>query len=388
MSISITVDKPTIDTAVPSYVPAGGDMPITITELVISYMHTISAFGGFDSASIVLAAPQIEAEAWLGRLGHHVVAVSPALEVVWAGFINAITITSGSMSLTKGPLTDTGNRIEIVYSTVDTSTDPPTVGVRTRTAVADDTSAQGYYGIIHKVLSVGGTTDVDAVQIRDTWLADNALPGTAHNYATGGTPTTISLECLGYSHWLKLYPYNQTTTTGTMDLDAKIQAVLGADPNGMFSTDYGEIVANTLPVKQWEDTDSTAWAVIQALTAMGDAASNRHLFGVYENQRAYYTAAPTDLAYVQQIAHEEQRVMTTEGTLVEPWDVRPGRWLMYTDFLTGGLETDTVPSRDDDRFEFIESVTYIPPGDVQHSGGKISTLPQMLARLGLGGMAA
>ena len=67
-----------------------------------------------------------------------------------------------------------GNKVALVYSTVDTSVTPPAVGVRKKTAYANDTASQGRYGIIEKVLSSGGSTDANATNIRDTYIAENA----------------------------------------------------------------------------------------------------------------------------------------------------------------------------------------------------------------------
>ena len=118
--LRINVYRPGIDLGVPSYVPAGH--PIAgppLAEMVVNYMQTISAFGGYDSASITLAGDRVNIEDWLGWLGYHLVVCDPDLDEVWAGFINSITAMEGGLSVVRGPLIDVGNRAEIVYSTVD-----------------------------------------------------------------------------------------------------------------------------------------------------------------------------------------------------------------------------------------------------------------------------
>jgi len=64
--------------------------------------------------------------------------------------------------------------------------------------------------------------------------------------------------------------------------------------------------------------------------------------------------------------------------------VQPGKWLLYPGFLVG--RTTPAALRQDTRVEFVERVTFTAPYGVSHSGSKVATLPQRLARLGLGGM--
>ncbi len=61
-------------------------------------------------------------------------------------------------------------------------------------------------------------------------------------------------------------------------------------------------------------------------------------------------------------------------------------YLFFSDLLTGR----TLPTelRTDPRYMFIETVQYRAPNQLQLMGGKTDRLPQMLARLGLGGTSA
>jgi len=284
----------------------------------------------------------------------------------------------------RGPLTDIANKVAIVYSSVDTSINPPAMGMRVKANYAEDADSQADYGIITKVLSVGGSTQTIAEQIRDTWLAENAWPETSHTYGQGGGDASVTVECLGYVKWLELFPYNQTANTGTRNLSDKITDVLAAEPNTLFSTDYTNIASNTLAVRRFENDDNSGWDVIKDLVAKGDTSDNRYLFGIYDDRVAHYEQIPEDTAYHQYIADSNQNVRTPVGDIVRPWDVRPGRWLLYPDFLVGR----SIPTnrRLDSRFEFIESVTYSSPWTISHTGSKVATLPQKLAKLGLGGV--
>jgi hypothetical protein len=83
-------------------------------------------------------------------------------------------------------LLDVGNRISVVYTPIlDATVDPPVVGVRQPTAIAEDSDSQDRYGIVEKVLSGGTCFQADAERYRDTFLAENALPQTGETLAIG-----------------------------------------------------------------------------------------------------------------------------------------------------------------------------------------------------------
>ena len=112
---------------------------------------------------------------------------------------------------------------------------------------------------------------------------------------------TITLNCLGYIEWLKAYTYN-STTAATTTINAAINAVLVADPNNIISSDYTKLTANTFSIPSYTNDDNLALDYINGLVAMGDAAFNRYLFGVYANQRAEYTVMPTVNEYIAQVS--------------------------------------------------------------------------------------
>ena len=380
---TILVYKPAIGAG--TYTPAG-TLIGEFSHEVEQYQHTIAALGGYDSASFSINDRQENLEDWLDRLGYHVEVYNPDLVLIWEGFIDSVAVNVGALAVTRGRLTDIGNRALCVYSSVDTTTTPPTMGVRARTALANNTTSQARYGIIEKYMSVGGATQVTAEQIRDTWLAENDEPETSQQFSTGGEQTSVMVNCAGYSRWLEQYVYNQTANTGTINVSTAIQNAIAANPNGLFSTDYTGIVANTLQTQRYVNDDDTAWGYIKYLVSQGDAADGRYLFGIYAGRKARYEAMPTETAYLQRLSDPKLRVETPTGQEVKPWDVLPGRWLFYPDFFIGRI---TPPDRrDDPRYEFIERVTFTAPWGLSHTGSKVATLGQKLAKLGLGGTGA
>jgi hypothetical protein len=163
--------------------------------------------------------------------------------------------------------------------------------------------------------------------------------------------------------------------------------VLAANPNAVFSTVYANLAANTFAIPIEENNCKTAMEYIRQLVSIGDAASARYVFGFYEDRVAYYNAIPTTPEYQYQLSSGSQAVeMYADNSTVYPWDVRPAKWIFITDFLIGRVSSTTA-IRDDPRMMFIESLNFTAPFSLQLQGAKVSTLPQRLAQLGLGGMS-
>lgn len=351
------------------------------------YSHTISAVGGFTEAELRLSDRQLDVEDWLiNGLGRHIVVYNDGGGIVWEGFVDSLEAQLGALTVTRGPLLQLVNRTYLIYSTVDTTVNPPLVGGRAVTATLDDAASQALYGIVQALLSGGGMAAADAAQAANTYLTENAYPMTSQtlSLSSGGAPQ-LTISCRGYVAWLEAYIYNQTAASGTVTADAKILAALAANPNiAWLPLDTTGVTANALTVPAYEDGDNTAWNVIKATTALGDATNARWLFGVYENRGCRYVVAPTDIAYQQRIATPRAQVLTPGGVPVDPWDVRPGQWLFLPDFLTGFTGSPTL--RTDPRYLFIESVNYATPYGLTINAGKVDTLAQRLAQLGLAGI--
>jgi len=349
------------------------------------------AIGGYWSASATVNHRQDAIEDWIWRgLGRHIQVQDEALDVVWEGFVNNITATLGTMEFHIGPLMETPNRLRVVYSTMDNTLSPPVGGFRARTAIVNDIDSQAMYGIIQKMLSTGGSTAVEAAQNGGTYLAEHAWPTTDRRSSLlSGKAGAMTLEMLGYWAWLGAYVYNQTAATGYVNASAKLQAVIAACPNtGLFSTNYGRITANTVQVSQWEDEDRTAETVVKAINSMGTTTYGRTNVGFTKNRQIVYEPAPTSIRYVQRAASND---MLTDliGGQVRPWNVEPGQWIFYADFLTGQLPPVTgAQLKRDPRCGLIEVVTLDNKYGLDINGVHVGTLDQMLARQGLAGIGA
>jgi hypothetical protein len=373
------------------------DVPLTtglgsssqrLTEAITSYEHEIAALGGYKSAQFVINDKLVDIEDWFENgLGRHIEVYNSGMVKVWEGFVNNVTINAGSLQASRGPLMQVANFVTVVYSEIiDPDTEPPTVGTRGPTIAVQDTDSQAKYGIIEVVLDGGTCLADDAERYRDTFLENNKDPVTSETITPGrGQGTGVTVECLGYWSWLQAFVYADATAV-TQTLTAKIQAVLGTDPNGIISTDYTNIDTNGYLTARWEDENSTGWDVILALIALGDVNDDRWTFGIYNDQKAHYGVIPSTPFYQHRIASESQRIETYAGNArVFPWDVRPAQWMFLPDFLVGRVQPTEL--RLDPRYVFIESIRYRAPWEVEINGSKVGTLGQVMAQLGLGGAA-
>lgn len=366
----------------------GNEHLYDVSDKVTDYAHELTANGGFKSAQVSLGLNKEDIEDWIQHgLGRRLLVYNPGMAVIWEGFVNTINASLGPVAITRGPLLSAPNRARLVYSSVDTSVTPPVVGIRKTTAQANNTVQQAKYGIIEKVLSCGGASDANAVYIRDTFLEENADPETSETLSLGGQQVSISLDCLGYYAWLGAYVFN-STTTGTQSIKVKLQAVLAANPNaGMFSTDYGGIATNAMTVGAYDNDDRLASDVLNGLVAMGDAAGARYTLGMYSGREVTYTAVPAAPYYQHVLGDRKSQITTMNEDPVFPWDVRPARWIFYPDVLPGAVPSVSGVQKGP-RYQFIESVRFRLPNNLDLSGSKVNTLPQVLASLGLSGIGA
>lgn len=366
----------------------GGRFIENLDETYLDYQHGLSTIMGFDWAQITVGGNQETVEGWLETgLGRHLEIFNPSQGMIHECFVNMIELTIGPLVVRYGPLLDVINRLEIVYSAIDTSVDPPIMGNRVKTAVGNNVASQTLYGIIQSVKSASGMTDANAIELRDSYLQGHKDPKTTKEASTmGGERPIAILHCLGYGHWLSAYTYLQNAAGGDIAINTKIQNVLTFEPNGFFSADYSRIIANAWQVPQWEDEDRKALSIIKSLVALGDINDNRYIFGIYEGRRAVYQQAPDVIEYLQYVGHHDQWMETIEGTSVQPWDVLPGKWLQFPDFMIGKPQPAILS--EDERNLFIEDVTYRAPYDLKVNGDDIGKISRKLAKMGLGGVSS
>lgn len=364
----------------------GGKWLEDLTNQYTSYTHQTLAVGGYWTAQIVLNLPLVNAEDWYENgLGRQIKTYNHAGIVIWEGFVNQTTLNAGALSEVRGPLMDTANRASAIFSPLDVTVYPPVSGTTTVTTIAEDTTSQGLYGIIEKVISAGTTTQDNAEQARDVFINENKDPKTSGqvNLAPGSSQNAVvTLECIGNVNWLTAYIYNNTDT-GFALLSDKLIDVIAADPNLYLSTSTVEIEANSFLTPAVENRNRFAWDIITELVALGnDTDDRRRLFGVYAGLTPRYETQPEVIAYHHRLADPLQAVTTPEGATVYPWDVQPGKWLFVPDFLVGRPQAESTDLGSDPRNIFVEGVTYTAPFSISISGEAAGgSLAQLLAKL-------
>ncbi len=381
--LSVNVSEPLLSAR-------GGGQEISYTEELDEYQHKRSAFLDFDKCGFTLKGDHIDAERWIEYgLGRNISSLDAGLDTVFNGFVNNLEVVMGGLTFKRGPLLGIGNRVSAVYAALDNTTNPPTVSDRTVTTIVQDTDSQDQYGIIEKVVSTGQISTLEANQLRDAYLEENKLPESSQGINSMGAGPGISIrcECLGYGYWLQAFVYNQTLLSLTTQISDKIGAVLAAEAavNGLMSTDYSKIEFNGVLVSAYENDDPYGLTVVKELVAYGDVNYDRFLFQLDRNRRAVYYKQPQEPEYQYIIARNELRTMAKAPVM--PWAIKPGKWIVITDFLTGA---QSVPNnlRKDPRMVFIESVDFTAPYGFQIEGSKSSTVKQILSQFGMKGLVS
>lgn len=378
--LSLHVYNPTIA----SYTPAG-TFAGNFGEAVVGWQHGLGADGWFLDGRFEIAGNFTEVEDWLeSGLGRHVEGYSPEGKLIYEGVVNTVVANIGGLAVTRGPLFNIGNRVSVSFTPIlDETQSPPLTGTATTTIITEDADSQAVYGIIEKIVSAGTITDTIAEQIRDSWLAENALPETSSAFELGRTgPGTVVINCIGYTEFLKNYVYNQTASSASVTISTKLQSTLTADPNGVISTNYDLVSSNGLLTSSYENEDRDAFTIIREIVSQGDVNDNRFTFGLKPGRVAEYAAIPTTVRYRMNVYRDQQNLIEG-GALTKPWLVEPGEFVAFDDFLVGRNVPTTL--RQDPRIMFIERINFTAPHGLRLTGGKVSRLAQRLARLGLGG---
>lgn len=382
LGLSISYSDPLIQSPRAAYL---GELRAEVGE----HEHETAAVGGYLNARFTLAGDRIDANDWFEHgLARDIRVLGPYLDTKWHGFVNSISVGVGQYAATVGPLVDIANRVYVVYSQRDTTVDPPTVIPGAITTLAEDADSQGLYGIWEKQVTGGETDQAGAELVRDSWLREYKDPVADEPRVVleAGGEVTVSVECLGYYAWLLAYPYQDTAGSGTVTCQTKVLTIVAADPNGIFSTDTTHVDYNPALAPRYENSGTTAWEVMKALVALGDANDNRWLFGVYDDGRTHYWQAPTAVAYQHRLSDPAQRIERLGGGELFAWDVEPGQWIYLPDFLTGrGQPEQAADRRRDPRFIFIESVRFRTPDTAEITGTRVGKLAQILAKQAIGG---
>lgn len=333
-----------------------------------SYSHQKSANGGDISASIGLNIDEKEAVEWLRNgLGRDIMVYNFNTSRVWRGFVNQIDIAIGSLSMSRGPLLDVATKVIVKFDGMYTD-------------AAEDTGSQAKYGVRYKVVQSNTKSLAIANLHRDTYLQENKSPITSPPNLGQENASSMTINCLGYYNMLA-FPYLNLTDDSTT-VREKLIDILEQEPNSIFSTNYLNIETNTLSVFTLEKDFPQANEVIKSLMDMGgDSNDNRRIYGIDGDLQFSVREVPSTIKYSTKIKSETNILRDTSRAVVQPIDIKAGEWVRLDDFLFG---LDLSPLRENPSMVFIETVDYTYPFGYSITGGKTDTLPQKLAKLGLG----
>ena len=354
-----------------------------ITDKLVSYQHRKARMGGDIDATISFNVSDLDLQEWFEEgIGREITVFDATGTIIFSGYTDQVTISIAGKQEIRGPLSDCGNNVKVVYSTVDTSVTPPVVGVRKSTAYTQNATSQARYGIITKILSTGGATSTEALRYRNLFLREFAFPRSSGTFTSSGNPPTVTIVVRGYYNYLSFNPYN-TTASGAINVSTKISNIVAADPNAIFSA--AVIQTNTFQVSAWEDEDRLEEELIRSLVNLGDAADGRWSFEVYEVGKVYYRAVPAidPPMYVYSISDNQLYTMVG-GERIDPWKIQPAQWIFTKDWMLGKV-TAGADYENDPRYRLIEEVQYNAPYGWTINGAVGTRVNQIVAKLQMKG---
>lgn len=369
---------------------SGGNYRDYLCEEIESYGHEIALWGGFTTAQFTVRGDELMVGDWLDQMGgRHVEVYSPGGSVVWEGFVDEPSGNAGPLAVSGGAVMNIGNRVAGTYVPMDTSWILPIYGITTPLDVVNDTDSQARYGVIYQIENFGNTTAANAADMQQKYLQDNAWPVISKDWSSDRAgESSVSVDLAGYFDYLD-YPY-EDLTTGTLAASTVVTNVLAATPNAWLDIDVAGVETNAVLLPRSESTLRSGKTVIQDATAVGGGTPDYlpWSFGIYEGLTAVYQQISVeleDLFYAQRITESSMNIETLWGATVDPWDVRPGRWLLFTDYQTG--KSPVTDLRDDTRCMLIDKVSFRAPISLQLTGAVVTTVAQVMALAGLAGRA-
>lgn len=357
-----------------------------LMQEVISYDHSSTALGGFWTANLGLRLPLNRIEDWINNgVGRQVTVFGRARTIAWEGIVNRITFSVGGYDMTIGPFLEIANKIKLSYSIFLQLGGGNATGLRVSSDYIQDTVSQSKYGILEKNFGAGGISAESVTDLQAMLLERFKTPARSENLTlpgeTGLNYFDIKLECIGYVYMFQRYLYN-SATAGLQNLSTKIAAIIAAEPNNLFTS---IISTNTMQVPAFENDDAEAWGLLKALTAMGGITQERYTFGCYDDRQIVYKPVSNSAVYIRPLREGASVIQDAQGGLLQPWEVRPGVYVLVTDLLVGKPVASVL--EDDSRILFAETVQFRWPNNLIINGAHSFRVEQKMAQLGISGLS-
>lgn len=320
-----------------------GASGIPSTDLVVSdlagrctsYEQTIAARGGFESMRIPFVADLDEAiDIFNTWLGHSTVVTGPDTQIIWEGQLAEISVTLGQRRRSIG-LDKLANRLRCRYT--DTN------GVTATTSPTSDSASIALYGTKDAVISMSHVTSTTAsgaaARALAQWKNPQQQPSTRIETGGGGN-VVVELLFRGWYWtlgWVVTSRASTTATaTGTQIGDLVQTSGVGIGVTNAFLSASRAFIGTTGVSATEEIAEETTFLEkIDQLVAQGDGVDRWVLMcldGRQLNFRKWAGATPSTIDYIASLGGRE--VLTPEGRVIEPWDVRPDAMYQEVDLLS------------------------------------------------------
>lgn len=357
-----------------------------------SYGHSLVTNGGYWDASLSMPITEDEGEDWaINGLGRHFDCRDPALDKIFSGFVNAVTISVGGFSITVGPMLEIVNRSKAEYKTINYNTLPPLGGSDEVTGWASDAESIARYGQLETIITLGEMTRSEAEQNRNSFIEENKAPQASPSITSRSQEPSISLEILGYIHLLERTHPAVSGDTGGQDLSEKSEDMLTIGDVWNIFPSY-EIQADATQVRKHEPGGRSAMGLMKSLTAYGSATtSRRKMFGVFQDEVFRMNEIDRVPSYIYSVRGGSRWLydFNSPTSRIDPWNILPGKMVYLADWLTGRpypTQTSMFSVQDrrlraDPRFVIIESVKFNAPFDFDIDGVKQNRPGELAALL-------
>lgn len=239
--------------------------PETLTYAVQRYSWNV--LGGPDRCVIQAKGSVTALFELLEMLRCPLTVYSRAAWAVWWGYISKVTIRSRMMEIGV-TLDSMSNSVAVAYSYVDASTQ---IGTRKTTAWATDAESISEYGTKELLMSLGGASDNQALQMRDTALSIYRYPQAT--WVKGYDSQEIAtIEARG---WWSTLGWRMLNVSTTNNVETTTQIANALDSKGQFIAGREIETVSGISTNEYRDGDTTALAEIEDLLISGTSGGMR-----------------------------------------------------------------------------------------------------------------
>jgi hypothetical protein len=215
---------------------------------------------------------------------------------------------------------------------------------------ATDANSIRKYGYLKRTINAGDIYDAAmAAQFINAKLLEYAEPATESQDSGGNGETSLTIELAGYVRLFETYTFSSTGSPAYISRNQQIADVVDADPNGIFYSGALTIPDDATTFAPREQTEQTAASILNYLLDLGDSDNNFWLMTVGRKRRITIATRPASTEISYQKSSNDFRFKDMQDKYVDPWTVKPGRWMIYKDIIRPanymGAVSFTIPNK-------------------------------------------